>query len=80
MAWIRLLEVWLTAKLLSSPAFHRAVKKIHKKVQEVKRGEKLIDPAETTNTCMERRKLDPQRFLRHYLDELKDQFKGTTKK
>ncbi|KAK2628965.1 hypothetical protein QTJ16_002068 [Diplocarpon rosae] len=78
--WVQFVEVWLTRRLLASPTFHRAVKRVHKKVHEIQRGEKLIDPSELTGTNIDRARLDPQRFLRHYMDELRDQFKGTTKK
>ncbi|EGD83925.1 hypothetical protein H112_07607 [Trichophyton rubrum D6] len=36
--WLRFLEVWLTARLLASPTFHRAVQRIHKSVQELRYG------------------------------------------
>ncbi|KAL2072188.1 hypothetical protein VTL71DRAFT_11531 [Oculimacula yallundae] len=81
MLWLRIAEVWLTERLLDSPAFHRVVKRVHKKVHEIQRGEKLEDPSETTGgTNIEAPKPDAQRFLKYYMEELRDQFKGTSRK
>ncbi|PVH87992.1 hypothetical protein DL98DRAFT_509502 [Cadophora sp. DSE1049] len=80
MVWLRLAEVWLTARLLNSTTFHKLVKRVHKKVHEIKLGEKLEDPSEMGGTNIDTPKHDTQRFLRYYMEELKDQFRGTTKK
>jgi MIOREX complex component 7 len=42
-------------QLLASPAFHRAVRRVHKKVHEVRHGEKLYDPAEMGGTQIDSR-------------------------
>jgi len=76
--WLRVLEVWLTARLLRSPTFHRAVQHVHKKFHEIRYGK---DPAEMGGTKIDKPGgSDPQRFLQYYLEELKDQFRGSTKK
>ncbi|KAH7369819.1 hypothetical protein BKA65DRAFT_5640 [Rhexocercosporidium sp. MPI-PUGE-AT-0058] len=80
MVWLRIAEVWLTARLLNSTTFHKVVKRVHKKVHEIQRGEKLEDPSEMGGTNIDAPKPDAQRFLRYYMEELKDQFRGTTKK
>ncbi|KAH7382839.1 hypothetical protein BKA64DRAFT_171020 [Cadophora sp. MPI-SDFR-AT-0126] len=83
MVWLRLAEVWLTARnlqLLNSTTFHKLVKRVHKKVHEIKLGEKLEDPSEMGGTNIDTPKHDTQRFLRYYMEELKDQFRGITKK
>jgi len=74
------LQVWLTTRLLESAIFHKVVKRVHKKVHEIKLGEKLEDPSEMGGTNIDTPKPDAQRFLRYYMEELKDQFRGTTKK
>ncbi|CZT01430.1 hypothetical protein WAI453_006916 [Rhynchosporium graminicola] len=80
MVWLRLAEVWLTARLLESQTFHKVVKRVHKKMHEIQRGEKLDDPSEMGGTNIDGPKPDAQRFLRYYMEELKDQFKGTPRK
>ena len=67
-------------QLLESAIFHKVVKRVHKKVHEIKLGEKLEDPSEMGGTNIDTPKPDAQRFLRYYMEELKDQFRGTTKK
>jgi hypothetical protein len=69
--------LFTSRQLLQSPTFHRAVRKVHKKVHEIQRGEKLVDPSEARGgTNIDRPRPDPRRFLKHYMDELKDQFRG----
>jgi hypothetical protein len=71
---------------------------VHKRVEEVRRGEKLYDPSETGGTQIDSRfrpskawisesdwNADPgggnlQRFVRYYREELREQFRGVTKK
>ncbi|KAJ5046525.1 uncharacterized protein L3040_003768 [Drepanopeziza brunnea f. sp. 'multigermtubi'] len=80
MRWLAIVEVWLVTRLLQSPTFHRAVRKVHKKVHEIQRGEKLVDPSSEAQTRggtnIDRPRPDLRRFLKHYMDELKDQFRG----
>ncbi len=87
-------------QLLASPTFHRSVRRVHKKVQEIRYGEKLHDPSDlgggtqidsefdcflladcVTNLDMG---ADPdgggaQKFLRYFIEEIKDQFRGIKK-
>ncbi|PSS07039.1 hypothetical protein M430DRAFT_45865 [Amorphotheca resinae ATCC 22711] len=76
--WLRVFEVWLTARLLKSPAFHRAVGRVHKKVHELRYGK---DPAEMGGTQIDKPGgTDFNKFLRYYVEELKEQFYGNRKK
>jgi len=77
----RMLEVWLVARLLSSPTFHRAVKGVHRKVHEIRTGEKVHDYSEMGGTNID--KLGPsdfQKFRKHFVQEIRDQIRGNTKK
>ncbi|KAF4305289.1 hypothetical protein GTA08_BOTSDO06578 [Botryosphaeria dothidea] len=38
MVWLRLLEVWATTRLLSSPAFHRAVHNVYRRFHRLRHG------------------------------------------
>ncbi|KAI9797966.1 MAG: hypothetical protein M1833_005022 [Piccolia ochrophora] len=49
--WIRFLEAWLTARLLASPTFHRAVQQLHKMVRDARHGK---DPSEMGGTNVDR--------------------------
>lgn len=78
---LRILEVWITARLLASPIFHRVVRRAHKKVHEIKRGEKLYDTSEGGGTNIEIPGADnAKKFVKHFLEEVKDQFRGSTKR
>ncbi|KFY22877.1 hypothetical protein V491_02693 [Pseudogymnoascus sp. VKM F-3775] len=77
MSWLRAaVELWLIQKLVSSPTFHRGVRRIHKGVHEFRYGK---DPAEMGGT-----KIDvpggEKGFLGHFIDELKEQIRGTPTK
>ncbi|PGH19334.1 hypothetical protein AJ80_03974 [Polytolypa hystricis UAMH7299] len=69
MYWLRIFEIWLTARLLASPSFHRAVHRVHKSVQELRHGKA---PEDMGGTNVE--KPGVKHFLKHFRDELKDQF------
>ncbi|KAH8798221.1 hypothetical protein F5882DRAFT_458187 [Hyaloscypha sp. PMI_1271] len=77
--WI--VEAWLVQRLLASSTFHRAVRRVHKKMHEVRQGEKLYDPSEFGGTQIDKPAgTDMRKFIRYYMDELKEQFRGTRKK
>ncbi|KAL3426297.1 hypothetical protein PVAG01_03088 [Phlyctema vagabunda] len=67
-----------SSQLLQSPLFHDGVRKVHKTVHRVRHGK---DPAEMGGTNIDHvGESRPQRFLKFYIEELKDQIRGTTKK
>ncbi|EEH39871.1 hypothetical protein PAAG_02060 [Paracoccidioides lutzii Pb01] len=68
--WLRMLEVWLTARLLASPGFHRTVRLVHKKVQEIRHGKAL---EEMGGTNIEKPEGSLKRFFELFRDELKNQ-------
>lgn len=70
---LRSLEIWLTSRLLESPAFHRMVGKVHRKVQHLKHG---IPPEEMGGTELENRGPGIKQFLEYFKEEIKDQLKG----
>ncbi|KAF8857099.1 hypothetical protein BDZ45DRAFT_675038 [Acephala macrosclerotiorum] len=83
MKWlgIRMLEIWLIQRLLRSPVFHKGVRTVHRKVEEVRRGEKLYDPEAFSGLHIDKpNAFDMKKFIRHYKEELKDQFRDLTKK
>lgn len=41
---MRLLQSLTYSQLLRSPLFHKGVRRVHRKIEEVRRGEKLYDP------------------------------------
>ncbi|KAI9731427.1 MAG: hypothetical protein M1818_007817 [Claussenomyces sp. TS43310] len=73
--WLRVFEVWLTARLLASPTFHRGVRSVHKKVHELRHGK---DPAEMGGTSIDNPAGGPdaKKFIRHFVEEVKEQFRG----
>ncbi|MCJ1304759.1 hypothetical protein MMC08_007572 [Hypocenomyce scalaris] len=77
---VRGLEAWLTARLLASPAFNRGVHAVAKRVRQIRHGK---DPEDMGGTNIEKSGgSDAKRFLDHFYEELKDQFRGgsSTKK
>ncbi|KAH8661470.1 hypothetical protein BGZ60DRAFT_413256 [Tricladium varicosporioides] len=77
--WLRVLEAWLVARLLASPTFHRGVRRVHKKVHEIRHGK---DPSEMGGTAIDdpAGKFDGKKFLTAYKEELKEQFWGAKNK
>ncbi|MCJ1341465.1 hypothetical protein MMC09_006761 [Bachmanniomyces sp. S44760] len=75
--WFRVVEVWMVNKLLQSPAFHRTVRAVHKRLHEARHGK---DPEQMGGTNIDKAgdsKLDDaKRFWSHYLDEVKEQLNG----
>ncbi|KAL2039562.1 hypothetical protein N7G274_007834 [Stereocaulon virgatum] len=71
MVWLRILEAWLTTRLLASPAFHRLVQNIHKGIRQMRHGPDLEEMGGTKID-----KPNNKNFLEHYLEEIKDQFRG----
>ncbi|KKK15334.1 hypothetical protein P175DRAFT_0531262 [Aspergillus ochraceoroseus IBT 24754] len=70
---LRAFEVWLTARLLGSPTFHRLVGRVHRKVQHIRHG---VPPEEMGGTKLENNGPGIKRFLEYFREEIKDQFKG----
>ncbi|KAI9707559.1 MAG: hypothetical protein M1836_000520 [Candelina mexicana] len=65
-------------QLLASPAFHRAVQRVHKKVRQIQHGK---DPEDMGGTNID--STDPsetKKFIHYYIDELKEQIRGTPPK
>ncbi|KAK4222397.1 hypothetical protein QBC38DRAFT_375189 [Podospora fimiseda] len=84
MAWGRLLwaaflqvEDALVRQILKSPGFHRGVQRIHRTVQEVKYGRNPNEPLKPGEATTNHNKVDQDRFIKHFVDELKNQWKGT---
>ncbi|PIG80101.1 hypothetical protein AARAC_010674 [Aspergillus arachidicola] len=73
MFWLRTFEVWLTARLLASPAFHRMVGRVHQKVQHLKHG---VPPEEMGGTHRDNNGPGLSKFVEYFKEEIKDQLKG----
>jgi len=73
MIWLRVFEVWATARLLASPTFHRMVGRIHRKIHHLKHGASLEERGGTT---LENNKSGFRYFLRLFQEEIKEQLKG----
>jgi len=72
--WLRVIEVWLTTKLLASPLFHRAVRSVHKKVHEARYGK---HPSELGGSKTDKPdEWNSKKFINYYFQELKEQFRG----
>ncbi|OIW26704.1 hypothetical protein CONLIGDRAFT_683661 [Coniochaeta ligniaria NRRL 30616] len=61
-------------QILRSPTFHRGVRHVHRKVEDLRHGrnpDEPLRPGEATE--------DPHKtsFLQHFIDEVKNQIKGT---
>ncbi|KAI9710584.1 MAG: hypothetical protein M1820_002720 [Bogoriella megaspora] len=74
MPWFQLAEAYLTARLLASPTFHRAVQALQKRVHRLRHG---TPPEEMGGTNVDR---SGPGFLDLFKDELRDQLKGGNRK
>ncbi|KAI5842517.1 hypothetical protein DFP73DRAFT_553888 [Morchella snyderi] len=73
MIWIRVFEAWLVARLLRSPAFHRAVANIHGRLT----GTKRIDYSEMGGTKIDGGAEESgfKKFVKIYAEEFKETFR-----
>lgn len=72
--WLQMVEIWLTARLLSSPTFHRVVQHIHKRIRHARHGK---DPSEMGGVNIdEPARSDARKFLDYYIEELREQIRG----
>ncbi|CEI70286.1 unnamed protein product [Fusarium venenatum] len=78
---VQSLEDHIVASILRQPGFHRAVGRIHKTIHEKQHGRnpnEPLAPGEATGPTT----ADPnsanrnERFAKHFLDEIKNQFRG----
>lgn len=65
--WLRVLEAYMVAALLRTPAFHRAVEKVARQVHRIRHG---IPPEELGGTKIEQ---PSEGFTSHFVQELKTQ-------
>ena len=74
-------------QLLASPTFHRAVQNVHKRIRHMKHGPDLEEMGGTkidsglcrktiVKQCADCRSEPTKNFLDHYLEEIKEQFRG----
>jgi hypothetical protein len=66
--WLQFLEAWAVQQLLRTPAFHRAVEKIARRVHRARHG---IPPDELGGTNIDQP--GQSGFLKHFIDEVKTQ-------
>lgn len=71
--WVRAFEIWLANRLLASPAFHRLVRKAHKKAHEIRHGPSV---EEMGGVKIDKTGSDTKKFFEYFMEELKDQFRG----
>ncbi|KAL1957978.1 hypothetical protein VTO42DRAFT_5370 [Malbranchea cinnamomea] len=69
--WMRFVEAWLVTKLLSSPAFHRAVRRVHKTIHELRHGKA---PEDMGGTRIDKPRL--RDFFKYFREELKNQLRN----
>jgi len=74
--WLRIFEVWLTARLLASPTFHKAVQNVHKRVRQIRHGKDAEDMGGANVDSPS----DTKRFVKYYIEELKEQLRGGQRK
>ncbi|RSL72446.1 hypothetical protein CEP53_001077 [Fusarium sp. AF-6] len=64
-------------QILRRPGFHRAVGKIHKTINEKQYGRNPHEPLAPGEATADPNSNDRhQRFAKHFIDELKNQFRG----
>lgn len=76
-ALIRVLLIFETSiveRILRSPRFHHGVRKIHDYVEDKRHGR---DPSEPLRQGEATREPEEKKFVSHFIDELRNQFRGT---
>ncbi|KJF61564.1 uncharacterized protein CIMG_11201 [Coccidioides immitis RS] len=72
--WLRFFELWLTGRLLASPTFHRAVRRVHKSIQDLRHGKA---PEDMGGTNIDKPGI--KHFFQLFRDELRDQLRNKPK-
>jgi hypothetical protein len=70
------MEDAIVSQILRSPGFHNGVRAIHRRVQDYRHGrnpDEPLRPGEAT----EDPSVSKTGFLTHFIDEIKNQFRGT---
>ncbi|KAK4203175.1 hypothetical protein QBC40DRAFT_167467 [Triangularia verruculosa] len=85
MAWARIfwqvylrVEDQIVARILQSPGFHHGVRRIHRRVEDFRYGRNPHEPLRPGEASADPREGHEQArsFLKHFIDELKNQAKG----
>ena len=63
-------------QILKSPRFHHGVQRIHRVVEEARFGRNPNEPLRPGEATANPNKADPETFFKHFVDELKNQWKG----
>ncbi|KAI5790652.1 hypothetical protein DFH27DRAFT_570786 [Peziza echinospora] len=80
--WLRIFEVWLTAKLLGSPSFRRGVSHIHQRIHYMRTGERPYPPPhERGGTYMEGEESESltqnlKKFGQFFMEEFRNSTSG----
>lgn len=70
-------ENQIIAQILKIPAFHHAVRKVHRTVEDLKYGRDPLDPLRPGEATEDPEKVRPAGFFRYFAEELRNQFRGT---
>ncbi|KAK0724304.1 hypothetical protein B0H67DRAFT_479526, partial [Lasiosphaeris hirsuta] len=65
--------------ILRLPSFHRGVRRIHRTVEDIRYGRDPLDPLRPGEATADPHKVQPESFFRHFVDELRNQIRGTPK-
>ncbi|TPX07734.1 uncharacterized protein E0L32_010630 [Thyridium curvatum] len=71
-----LCETAIVNRILASPGFHRAVGRIHRRVEDYRFGRNPHEPLRP-GEATEEPNVTRSGFLGHFVDELKNQIRGT---
>ncbi|KAI1073573.1 hypothetical protein F5B20DRAFT_587112 [Whalleya microplaca] len=74
-----LLEDFMVKRLLSSPGFHRVVRRIHKTIHDLKHGRDPHEPLRPGEATQEPGS-QLNSFLSHFRDEIRNEFRRNTRK
>lgn len=70
-------ENYIVAQILRSPGFHHVVRRIHRRVQDYKHGRNPHEPLRPGEATELPRSSLTSPFMKHFIEELRNQFRGT---
>ncbi|KAK3934969.1 hypothetical protein QBC46DRAFT_347092 [Diplogelasinospora grovesii] len=73
---VMMMEDAIVSRILQSPRFHHGVRKIHRTIEDIRYGRDPNEPLKPGEATEDPNIAGNGSFITHFIDELKNQFRG----